>query len=147
MDFAEMEKIESLLGVRYPALAQAAALAGSDIPQHETVVGQSYVSFPALGVSLVLPDNEAVSAIQLHASEYEGFVGYSGPIPGRLTFEMNRHDVRALLGAPVESGEEKDVILLGGKHAWDSFRLGAIKMHVEYSAGEGPIQLVTITRG
>lgn len=141
-----MEKIESLLGVRYPDLAQAAALAGADVPQRETVVDQSYVSFPALGVSLVLPDNETVSAVQLHASEHEGFVGYSGPIPGRLTFGMNRHDVRALLGAPVESGEEKDVILLGRKPAWDSFKLGAIKMHVEYSAGEGPIQLVTITR-
>lgn len=142
-----MENIESLLGVRYEDLGQMPVLAGVDVPLRETVVDQSYVSFPALGVSLVLPDNETVGAVQLHSNEHEGFAGYAGRLPGQLMFEMNREDARVCLGVPAESGEEREVLLLGMKPAWDSFRLGQIKIHLEYSIGGGPIQLVTITEG
>ncbi|MDM8358403.1 hypothetical protein [Pandoraea communis] len=142
-----MENIELLLGVRYEDLGQAPILAGIDIPLREAVVDQSYVSFPALSVSLVLPDNERVGAVQLHASKHDGFGGYAGRLPGQLKFEMNREDARAWLGVPVESGKEREVLPLGKKPAWDRFRVGQIVIHVEYSIGDGPIQLLTITRG
>jgi hypothetical protein len=140
-----MENVESLLGIRYADLSTVSVFAGTPVPTREVVVDQSYVSFPKLGISLVLSNNETVSAVQLHTDRHEGFIGFAHALPKGIEFRMNRSAVRAILGTPEKSGEEKEVLLLGKKPAWDSFKVDGIRLHVEYSQGGGGIQLLTFT--
>lgn len=141
-----MGNIGALLGMRYDDLPSSPIFSGAAVPPREVVVDQSYVSCPALGLSLVLPDNETVAAIQLHADKHEGFAGFADPLPQGLGFHMSRSEVRATLGVPEKSGEEKEVLLLGKKPAWDSFIVGEVRLHVEYLPGSNGIQLITVTK-
>ncbi|MCW3640077.1 hypothetical protein [Burkholderia cenocepacia] len=141
-----MENAEALLGMKYDDLSSAPFFSGQLVPLREVVVDQSYVSCQALGVSLVLPDNETVTAVQLHADRHEGFVGYARALPSGLEFRMNRQEARAILGAPQKSGEEKELPLFGKTSAWDSFIVDGLRLHVEYLLGGNGIQLVTLTK-
>ncbi|RZF29099.1 hypothetical protein EVC45_14915 [Paraburkholderia sp. UYCP14C] len=141
-----MGNIEALLGMRYDDLPSSPIFAEVTVPPREVVIDQSYVSCPELGLSLVLPDNEMVGAVHLHADKHEGFAGFASPLPRGLGFHMSRSEVRATLGVPEKSGEEKEVLLLGKKPAWDSFIVGEVRLHVEYLLGINGIQLITLTK-
>ncbi|MBY4770297.1 hypothetical protein [Burkholderia ambifaria] len=132
--------------MKYDDLPSAALFSSYVVPPREVVIDQSYVSCEALGVSLVLPDNETVAAVQLHADRHEGFVGFAGCLPSGLAFDMNRSETRSILGVPEKSGEERELPLLGKKSAWDSFTVGELRLHVEYLPGGNGIQLLTLTK-
>jgi len=140
-----MESLDSLLGMRYVDLGKLDILRMYKLPDRERIEDRSYANLSDAGVSLVLPDHETIGAVQLHAPGHEGFSGYPGPLPGGLTFDMDRDDVRNALGAPDRHGEEGAVLLLGKKPAWDSFALNGHRLHVEYAFGGRGIQLVTLT--
>ncbi len=141
-----MMNIEELLGKRYTDLSSLPALTGIEIPPLEQIVDQSYVSFLTLGISLVLPDNQTVSVIQLHGDQHEGFTGYADALPCGLSFSMNRVAVRNALGIPEKSGEEKAVPVLGKKPGWDSFLVRGVRLHIAYTPGSNAIRLVTLTK-
>jgi hypothetical protein len=138
-----MIQIEDLLGRRYGDL-RAAAVLGPDMPEPQPVEDQSYVSLIAAGVSLVLPDHVHVGVVQLHAEGHEGFAGYVGRIPGGITLTMSRDEIRRKLGLPKKSGEAKRVPILGQKPAWDSYAIGSMHLHVQYSMNGSRVQLVSL---
>jgi hypothetical protein len=140
-----MAGIEELLGKSYADLCCAPALRGANIPPLERIDDESYVSIHPLGISLVLADNVSVSTIQLHSEGHENYSGYSGTLPDGISFSMGRERLRALLGEPSRSGEETVLPILGKKPPWDSFHLGRLHVHVEYSPGNNSIRLVSLS--
>jgi hypothetical protein len=140
-----MAGIEELLGKSYADLRYAPALRGANIPPLERIDDESYVSIHPLGISLVLADNVSVSTIQLHSEGHENYSGYFGTLPDGISFSMGRERIRALLGEPSRSGEETVLPILGKKPPWDSFHLGRLHVHVEYSPGNNSIQLVSLS--
>jgi hypothetical protein len=141
-----MGNIEELLGKSYAELPHVTVLQGVTIPPLEQIAHKSYVSFLPLGISLVLPDNQTVATVHLHSDQHEGFAGYAAQLPGGISFRMGRSEVRQRLGTPEQSGEETVVPVLGKKAAWDSFRVGGARVHVEYVPGNKAIGLASISR-
>jgi hypothetical protein len=137
--------VSELLGRRYADLQFAPVLRGVLVPDREKIVDQSYVSFPDLGISLVLPDDEVVSAVHLYSDQHDGFSGYAGELPNGLSFGMTKDEVRATFGDPDQSGPARDIHPFGMSPAWDSFVSDGRRIHVEYQLEGSGIRLVTIS--
>ena len=138
-----MNRITDLLGRRYADL-RASSIFGPNMPEAESIGDQSYVSLLEQGVSLVLPDNERVGAIQLHAAGHEGFSQFEGAVPGDIAFAMTRTEVRKQLGEPALYGEKQSIPVLGDKPAWDSYLLDGVRVHIEYTLQGGSVQLISL---
>jgi hypothetical protein len=136
--------IESLIGTRYDDLANTAQFARDNVPERELIGDRSYVSFQQLGISLVLPNNENVGAVHLYSGGYDGFREYLGVIPGDVTFQSSRQDIRAAFGDPDVCGEAKHVEPLGIVPPWDRFTSKDLWLHFTYSSDCRSIQLITI---
>ena len=140
-----MAEAAELIGRRYSELPATALFRDTPIPAPEQIEDQSYVSLPDKGISLVLPDNQTVGAVQLYGQGHQGFSAFGGELPGGVAFGMDRSAVRAKLGAPDKQGEEKKVPILGDSPAWDSFVTPEGRVHVQYGLGGGGVQLVTLS--
>ncbi|RYF17823.1 MAG: hypothetical protein EOO30_05770 [Comamonadaceae bacterium] len=136
-------QIEDLLGRRYRDL-KAEGVLGPDMPEPEPMDDRSHVSLIDQGVSFVLPDHVHVGAIQLHAEGHESFAAYRGRIPGSIAFAMSREEVRKKLGEPKKSGEVTKLPILGTKPAWDSYAIGSMHVHIQYTMNASRVQLVSL---
>jgi hypothetical protein len=136
---------QEFLGLSYDQLKTSKEFSDMRLPDIEIIEDQSYLSVFDKGISFVIPDNKTVGAVQLHSPGNEGFVGYANSLPLGLSFNMDRADVRSVLGDPDRSGEEGEVLFLGKKPAWDSFAQQDFRIHIEYNFGQTTIQMITIT--
>lgn len=140
-----MFEIETLAGRRYAdLLTDPLRTAVGDLTV-ETIEGRRYASRPERGFSLALDDDDRISTVQLYRHGHQGFSRYAGATPGGLSFEMDRNAVRGRLGQPLEGGAEKTLPLLGAMPAWDAFRVGAYRLHVEYEPGGRGVRLISVS--
>jgi hypothetical protein len=96
-------------------------------------------------VSLVLPDSEKVGVIQLHGVGHDGFSQFAGPVPCGIAFAMPRTEIRKRLGKPDLHGEEQSIPVLGVTPAWDSYLLGGVRVHIEYTLQAESVQLISLS--
>lgn len=137
--------IQSLLGKKLHEIPEKKFFLDVQIPEPERIGDESYVEFPSLGISMVLPDGETISAIQLHGEGHEGYSQFSGEIHSEITFQMSRDQIREYLGSPVQHGDGGKVVFLGDKPAWDAYSIDGHRFHFEYTRDNKSIQLVTIS--
>lgn len=91
--------VDTLLDCKLRDLAEHPMLSGAGAIKPRTDERDTYVSFPPLGIGLVLGEDERVKAVHLHANGHEGYKGFRGEIPGGLDFGMSE-EVRRRLGKP-----------------------------------------------
>lgn len=115
------------------------------ISDTEKIGDESYVELPLIGISMVLPDGETISAVHLHASGHEGYSEFQGELPAGIVFAMSREEARSRLGNPAQCGDGGRVLLLGLRPAWDAFIVDGQRLHLEYTEDNQSIRLVTIS--
>lgn len=111
----------------------------------EKIGDESYLQLPLLGISMVLPDGETISAVHLHASGHEGYSEFQDELPAGIVFAMSREEARARLGNPAQCGDGGRVLLLGPRPAWDAFIVDGQRLHLEYSEDNQSVRLITIS--
>lgn len=111
----------------------------------EKIGDESYLQLPLLGISMVLPDGETISAVHLHASGHEGYSEFQGELPAGIVFAMSREEARARLGNPAQCGDGGPVLLLGPRPAWDAFIVDGQRLHLEYAEDNQSVRLITIS--
>lgn len=111
----------------------------------EKIGDESYLELPLLGISMVLPDGETISAVHLHASGHEGYSEFQGELPAGIVFAMSREEARDRLGNPAQCGDGGRVLLLGPRPAWDAFIVDGQRLHLEYSEDNQSVRLITIS--
>jgi hypothetical protein len=138
-------KIEFVLGKKVKEIQDTADFRGVSVPVPELIGDEYYIEIPSIGVSMVLPDGETVTAIHLHAENHEGYSQYQGEIPTGILFSMSREQVRKILGAPIQYSDGRKVLLLGERPAWDAYIINDLKIHFEYAENTDSIGLVTLS--
>lgn len=93
-------------------------------PEVKQYTNYSYISYQALGFSLMFDKDRIMCALFLYDDGYQGFTRYEGALPLNLDFVMNRSQVQQCLGKPEDTGgdfyEEKTKMYQG---YWDQYFL------------------------
>ena len=98
--------------------------------------------FPNDGMDLVSDEQDKVSCIFIYTDESRRF---SESVED-LKMTSSRKEVRALFGAPSNSGDGLTDPLLGEYGAWDRFSQKGFAIHVEYRVNSDVISKVTLMR-
>jgi hypothetical protein len=118
-------------------LIRKGRLSGSSDPEGDGEVRRYYLSDSEGGYELVHMQRRIVTAF-LYVRPGVGFSPFSGTLPGGLSSESTRADVRRTLGEPSRSGEETTIPGLGRKGAWDRYDYPGICFHIQYT-GDGEL--------
>ncbi len=114
-------------------------------PVPEVIDYESYLEFPALGLSFIFNKNHMTKTIHVYSEGRDDYSACKEKLPGDLTFAMNRECVRSKLGPPIRQGEETILPILGFKGSWDLYHQNGFKLHVEYQQGEKQVSLITLS--
>lgn len=137
--------VQSLLGISRHDVRCMDIFRSVVMPAVEKIGDESYLQLPLLGISMVLPDGETISAVHLHASGHEGYSEFQGELPAGIVFAMSREEARDRLGNPAQCGDGGPVLLLGPRPAWDAFIVDGQRLHLEYSEDNQSVRLITIS--
>lgn len=137
--------VQSLLGKSPHDVRSMDIFRSVVMPAVEKIGDESYLELPSIGISMVLPDGETISAVHLHASGHEGYSEFQGELPAGIVFAMSREEARDRLGNPAQCGDGGRVLLLGPRPAWDAFIVDGQRLHLEYTEDNQSISLVTIS--
>jgi hypothetical protein len=116
----------------------------------------SFVSHPNYGLSFAYEDEATLlrknqplggrsllSTVHLYSEGFENYHQYRQPLPGNVSFQDGRDEVRGKLGPPSASG--------GGKRAlgrvwpsWDRYDFDNYSMSVQYSSDFGRVDLISL---
>jgi hypothetical protein len=138
-------QIQSLVGQTMNAVRGMGIFLNGVIPDAEKIGDESYVELPLIGISMVLPDGEMISAVHLHASGHEGYSEFQGELPAGIVFAMSREEARDRFGNPAQCGDGGRVLLLGLRPSWDAFIVDGQRLHLEYAEDNQSVRLVTIS--
>jgi hypothetical protein len=138
-------QIKSLLGKKLSDIRGMEIFRNILMPDVEEIGDESYLELPLLGISMVLPDGETISAVHLHAFGHEGYSEFQGELPAGIVFAMSREAARDRLGNPAQCGDGGRVLLLGPRPAWDAFIVDGQRLHLEYSEDNQSVRLITIS--
>jgi hypothetical protein len=105
-----------------------------------------YFSPSTLGIDVTIAGDGLTETIHIYSQSHHGRRGYDGPMPGGLSFGMNRQEVRRLLGNPIAHGGPVSSPLDPSKIYWDRWQRTGYHLHCEYPGDMSRIQMVTITR-
>jgi hypothetical protein len=109
------------------------------------VMGESnYLNARDSGMSFALDKKLKVESIFLYTNGVEGFRQYSGKLPGGISFEMSRIQVRKMLGESSFSGEAGGTGLMAIDFSFDRYESDAYYIRFEYTEKDAHIRLVTI---
>lgn len=100
--------------------------------------GEVRYEYEGRGLELICDEQERVATIFFHADGEESLA--------ELPFSLTRRQVHARLGAPAKTGEPRIDAILGAYGAWDRFERDGITLHVQYSAHNEMIEMLTIMR-
>ena len=100
------------------------------------------------GVALVISEKRTVDAVFLFGNAKDDFLEYRGGLPGGLTFQSRREEVRRAFGPPTVSANATTptdgIVQHGG---WDRYDLVDHVLHFSYATHTGFIELVTFMPG
>jgi hypothetical protein len=109
------------------------------------IMGESpYLNAYEAGISLALERNDQIKAVFLYAEGVEDFGQYKPTLPGGLTFDTPRADVRAKLGQPAIAGEAGGNGIMAIEHAFDRYESAEFYLRFEYADGGSGVRLVTL---
>lgn len=109
------------------------------------VMGESnYLNARDSGISFALNKKSKVESIFLYSDGVEEFKQYSEKLPGEISFEMSRAQVRKALGEPSLSGEAGGVGLMAIDFSFDRYESDTHYIRFEYTENDAHIRLVTI---
>lgn len=94
------------------------------------------------GISVHSDLSETIQTVFVQSAGIKGF-DYSLL---DASFSWSRSQVRANLGEPEKSGEERVHAILGRHGAWDRFELSQYVLHMEYQVGAESIAMVTLMK-
>lgn len=140
-----MTGVADFLGLTFEQVILSEQLRDIKIPEMEYIGDQGYLSFRSRGLSLVFMSSGIVGVVNIHSQGDGEYNGYVKDLPGDLSFNMSRADVRKLLGLPKKSGEIQDIPILGLQPSWDGFYIEGFAMYVRYSFEENSIERIVIT--
>jgi hypothetical protein len=101
-----------------------------------------------LGVALSVSKKGEVDAVFLFGNAKDDFLEYRGELPGGLTFQCRREEVRRAHGLPTtfaDATTSSDGIVRHG--GWDRYDLQDHVLHFSYARHTGFIELVTLMLG
>lgn len=83
----------------------------------------------------------AITSIFLYGRQHEGYLPYSGDLPGNVSFQNSREEIRSKFPPPIRAAITKgpDIAV-----RWDLFEQDPYTFHFEYSHDTGNLQLVTL---
>jgi hypothetical protein len=109
------------------------------------IMGESpYLNARNAGISFALNKKLKIEAIFLYANKVENFKQYQDVLPGGLTFEMSRAQVRKALGEPSMSGEVGNSGIFAIEFSFDRYESDSTYLRFEYADQDKYIRLVTI---
>lgn len=129
-----------------PGQTYATLVAGGGLPPgavEKRIEDRRYVTFARHGVSLTVDDDGLIHSVQFYGEPVAGMALFDGTLPAGLRFDMDRTAARVLLGPPDQSGEAKELPILGRMPAWDKW-MAPVSVHAEYAFDEASIRLVTM---
>jgi hypothetical protein len=134
--------IFSYLGQLWNQVEIYSTMFNSAVPK---VMGESkYLNSLDAGISFALDKKLKVESIFLYADGVEGFKQYSEELPGGISFEMSRSEVRKALGEPSFSTEVGGIGLMAIDFALDRYESDTNYICFEYTEKDAHIRLVTI---
>jgi filamentous hemagglutinin len=104
----------------------------------------TYYEFQQRGVSLLFDLEERLKAIYLYHAGRDGYTQYAGDLPDRITFMDHQDDVLRKLGAPSKAGGGEASLLYEVVPNWIRYDHDGYSVHVELSAADGSVSLVTL---
>lgn len=137
--------IQSLVGKSTNDVRGMEIFRNIGMPDVEEIGDESYLELPSIGISMVLSDDQTISAVHLHASGHEGYSEFQCELPAGIVFAMSREEARTRLGNTAQCGDAGRVPLLGPRPAWDAFIVDGQRLHLEYAGDNQSIRLVTIS--
>jgi hypothetical protein len=109
------------------------------------VMGESnYLNARDAGISFALNKQLKIDAIFLYADGVEDFKQYQEDLPGGLSFDMSRAQVRKVLGEPSFSGEAGGTGIMAIKFSFDRYESDTNYIRFEYTEKDKQIRLVTM---
>lgn len=109
------------------------------------VMGESnYLNARDAGISFALNKKLKVDAIFLYADGVEDFKQYQEALPGGLSFDMSRAQVRKALGEPSFSGEAGGTGIMAIAFSFDRYESDTDYIRFEYTEKDKQIRLVTM---
>jgi hypothetical protein len=109
------------------------------------IMGESpYLNARDAGISFALNKKLKIEAIFLYADKVEDFKQYQDVLPGGLTFEMSRAQVRKALGGPSMSGEVGNPGIFAIEFSFDRYESDSTYLRLEYAGQDKYIRLITM---
>jgi hypothetical protein len=137
----------SVLGMRLDDLAESGLLRSSnEPPKTELIEDRFHMEVPASGIAFIADLDGRVTTIQFHAEGHQGYKGFVGELPEGISFADDRQTIHSRLGRPSASGGGTVIHFLGKVPMWDRFDTPSHSLHVQYVAGEGAVNLVSLMR-
>lgn len=110
----------------------------------ERVDDRTHVSAPELGLDFSDDADGLVRTVHIHVEPHDGMNGFRGRLPAGLSCDLNRSEVRALLGVPESFGEAVTLAVLGPQPSWDRFLVDGGFVHVSYRQDGRGLSMVTV---
>jgi hypothetical protein len=109
------------------------------------VMGESkYLNARDAGISFALNKKLKIESIFLYADGVEDFKQYVEELPGGISFDMSRSQVRKALGEPSFSAEVGGIGLMAIDFSFDRYESDTHYIRFEYTENNAHIRLVTI---
>ena len=106
--------------------------------------GFSYLNSLTNGISFSLDRKKRIDTVFLYGGGFEKFDRFTGDLPGGLTFDTSRGDVRRLHGEPHQVGEIGGVGIMHNDTAFDTYTSEVHYVRITYNPSESAIHLITL---
>ena len=143
-----LEDLIQLLGLREDSDAVKAVAAKYSMVRSEADDdGDFFLESPRAGISIAFISGPFVQAVALHSGGRHGYAAFQNALPGDLTFQSKKEDVRRIFGSPDKHRgpfvSSFDPAPCGG---WDLFQRDGYSIHFEYDA-LSQVRAVTFQKG
>lgn len=142
-----MHELRQILGEPVTSPAVAAVIERyaltAETPDPDTPDRVTYAN-PSAGLQLQHGADERVTTVFIHAEGKDGYTQFADPLPGGLSFDHTRDDVRAVLGTPSRFKDPGVGLFVGPHGGWDRYDDDDASLHVEYRLDDGRIELITL---
>jgi hypothetical protein len=112
--------------------------------QIEIMGASPYINARDAGIELCLSKKHQIEAIHFFNGTMDGFCRYQDALPGNVTFDWTRDQVKTAFGTPALSGDAGGVGIMALSHSFDRFETDNVYIRFEYEVVGDLVRLVTI---
>lgn len=110
----------------------------------EQVGSRVSVELPSLGISVGTDLDGAINVVHLYADGVDGYSQFPLRFRG-IGMDSSKERVRQALAPALEQGEGSSDGNLPPSGGWDVYRVGGVRVHIEFFRNVDKIRLVTLT--